>query len=81
MPLISQRIVKLDTSALEQPLSRIAYLLERLCVAQGIPIEDLPVDMEELDADDYSAVVYSNEDAELVQQHLNKRIIGVPVNS
>lgn len=76
MALINQRIIKLDVSEIVSELKRLNNNLERIFHVDE-PQLTPGVDF---DADDYSSVVYSDEDAELVQQHLDNRIGGVMVN-
>lgn len=77
MALLTQKIIKLDTSGIEEQLSRLNYLLGQLLVSQGIPVDGVPTNMEQIDPDDYSSILYTDETSELIQQHLDKRIGGV----
>jgi hypothetical protein len=80
MALINQKKIVLDTSSIERELSRIANLLEQVLVAQGVLTDETPIDLENIDPDDYSSVLYTDENEELIQQHLAKRVGGVVVS-
>lgn len=79
MALFNQRKIILDTSGIEQKLDRLNYLFEQFLIANNISIDGPPTVFEEVDADDYSSVLYSDEQQELVDQHLAKRIGGVQI--
>jgi len=76
MALISQRIIKLDVSEIVSELKRLNYNLEKIFQIDSPQI----VPDRDFDPDDYSSVSYSDENAELVEQHLANRIGGVIIN-
>ncbi len=75
MALINQRVIKLDVSEIVTELKRLNYNLEKIFQV-GAP--ELVPD-QDFDADDFSSVSYYDEEAELIQQHLDKRIGGVQI--
>lgn len=77
-PLIQGKIVNMDMEVLariELQLTRIADILEHALKYKPEAIPNV-----DFDPDDYSGVVYTDEEQELVQQHLNKRIAGIVVD-
>lgn len=75
MSLISQRIIKLDVSEIVLELKRLNNTLEQIFQVdrpQAVPGVDF-------DPDDYSSVLYSNEEDELVQQHVDKLVAGIDI--
>lgn len=79
MPLFNKRTLVLDTSGVEAKLDRLNYLFEQYLIANNIPVDGVPSDMELVDPDEYSYVFYTDEEQELIQQHLAKRVAGVQV--
>jgi hypothetical protein len=72
-PIFQSKITNLNVSGIEYQLSRIATALEALIEKPQIqPNIDF-------DPDDYSEVSYTNEEEELVAQHLSHRIAGIAV--
>lgn len=73
-PLFQNKTIKLEVTGIEFQLKRIADALESLLAKpQIIPGQDF-------DPDDFSEVVYTDEEQELIDQHLNKRIGGFLVD-
>jgi hypothetical protein len=72
MSLINARIVQIDLSQLVHEFQRLNNNLEEVFHIgrkEIIPNVDF-------DPDDYSSVMYSNEEDELIAQHVNKKVIG-----
>lgn len=76
MALISQRVIKLDVSEIVSELKRLNYNLEKIFqVGQPEVVPD-----RDFDPDDFSSVSYTDETAELIEQHLANRIGGVIID-
>lgn len=76
MALINNRTIKLDVSDIVTELRRLNYNLEQIFQVN----KTQPIPGQDFDPDEFSMVSYYDEEAELVQQHLDKRVGGVPVN-
>lgn len=76
MALINNRTIKLDVSEIVTELRRLNYNLEQIFAVNKPEV----VPNRDFDPDDFSSVSYTNEEEELVQQHLNKRIGGIQTN-
>lgn len=76
MALLNQKIIKLDVSEIVTELRRLNYNLEKIFQVNAPVIEP----GRDFDPDDFSSVTYSDEEAELIEQHLNKRIGGFVVD-
>lgn len=72
-PLIQSKITNIELAGIEHQLKRIADILE-LAFAQPVAIPN-----QDFNPDDYCEVSYVNEEQELVQQHLDKRVGGFVV--
>lgn len=75
MSLISRRVINLDVSEIVSELKRLNHNLEQIFQIdspRAIPGQDF-------DPDDFSEVLYTSEEDELIQQHLDRRIAGVPI--
>lgn len=72
-PLFQSKTTRVELEGIELQLKRIADALEIL-IAQprAVPGQDF-------DPDDYCEVLYADEEKELVEQHLNKRVGGFVV--
>ncbi len=75
-PLFQSKTTKVELEGIEFQLKRIADALESLL---NINKPEL-VPGRDFDPDDFCEVTYSDEEKELVDQHLNKRIGGVEVD-
>ena len=73
MSFVSTRVVKIDVSGIELQLKRIADALE-FGLGIGKPSIEPGVDF---DPDDYSSVLYTSEESELIQEKLNRRVAGI----
>jgi hypothetical protein len=73
-PIFQNKTTNVNVTGVELQLMRIADALESLLEKPQL------VPGPGFDADDYSEVVYTNEEEELVQQHLDKRIGGFVVD-
>lgn len=73
MSFINTRVVQVDLRGVETQLKRIADAME-LALSIGKP-EAIPY--KDFDPDDFSAVIYTNEEDELIQEKLARRIAGV----
>lgn len=73
-PLIQTKTTNVNLEGIEFQLKRIADILE-VAFAQpnSVPYQDF-------DPDDYSEVLYVDEEQELIDQHLKKRVGGVVVD-
>lgn len=72
-PIFQSKITNVELAGIEYQLNRIATALESLLEKpQIVPGQDF-------DPDDFSSVSYSDEEEELVQQHLDNRIGGLIV--
>jgi len=72
MSLINTRIVKLDVSPIVQELQRLNRNLEEIFQINAPVL----VPNEDFDPDDYSSVMYTDEEAELVDEQVRRRILG-----
>lgn len=75
MSLISTRVVKLDLSEIVHELKRLNNNLEQVFQINKPQLEP-GIDF---DPDDYSSVLYSDEEEELVEQHVGKMVAGIRV--
>lgn len=73
-PLIQTKTTKISLEGIEFQLRRIADALEHIAYPKP------EVTASDFDVDEFSTVLYTDEEGELVQQHLDKRIGGVVVN-
>lgn len=71
-PLIQSKITNVELAGIEHQLKRIADALE---ANLGYNRPDVQPGRD-FDPDEYSSVSYTDEEAELVQQHLDKRVGG-----
>lgn len=72
MSLINTRIVQIDLSQIVRQLERLNNNLEEVFSINRPEV----VPERDFDPDDYSSVMYSDEDEELINQHIKNRIIG-----
>ena len=72
MSLINTRVVQVDLSQIVKQLERLNNNLEQVF---HIDRPDLVPNVD-FDPDDYSATLYSDEESELIDQHVRNRIIG-----
>ena len=74
MAFLSHRTIKLDVSELTAEIRKLREVIEEVLLEKP-PLQP-GVDF---DPDDYSSVLYSDEEKELFQQHLNRRVAGIDV--
>lgn len=79
MALINQKKIILDTSGIESKLDRLNYLLEQFMLANNVPINGVPDYLEQVDLDDYSSVLYTDEEQIMVEEQVAKRVGGMKV--
>lgn len=75
MSFISTRVIQIDVSGIELQLKRIADAVEN-ALGIGKPSIEPGVDF---DPDDYSSVLYTDEEQELIQERLSRRVAGIDV--
>lgn len=75
-PLFQSKITNVELAGIEHQLKRIADALEAN-LGYGKP--DIQPGRD-FDPDDFSGVAYTDEEADLIQQHLDKRIGGFVVD-
>lgn len=72
MSLINTRIVQIDLSQIVHELKRLNTNLEEIFQINSPTLEP----GRDFDPDDYSSVLYSNEENELIAEHVDKNSIG-----
>ncbi len=77
-PLVQIKRNNLEVSGVEFHLDRIATALEEIVKHLAIGHPQI-IPGQDFDPDDFSSVSYSNEEEELIQQHLDKRVGGFVV--
>lgn len=75
MSLIKTRIVQIDLSQVVSELKRLNNNLEQMFQINA-PMLEVGRDF---DPDDYSSVMYSSEEAELITERLGHKIIGMDI--
>lgn len=73
-PLFQSKITNLEVNGIEFQLKRIADALESLLAKPEI------VPGRDFDPDEFCEVYYTDEEADLIQQHLDKRVGGFVVD-
>lgn len=72
MSLINTRIIQIDLSQIVHELQRLNDNLEEVFHINRREI----VPNVDFDPDDYSSVMYTNEEEELIAEHVGRRVIG-----
>jgi hypothetical protein len=74
MAFLSHRTIKLDVSELTSEIKKLREVIENVLLEK--PQLEPGVDF---DPDDYSSVLYTNEEEELIKQHMDRRVAGIDV--